>query len=55
MLRCPKCERFGVEYDGRWYKCVWVNCGYTNREYKEPKWKIKFKKFIKAIKIKTRI
>ena len=32
MKRCPKCERFGIEYDPRikrerclWRDCLWVN------------------------------
>lgn len=58
MDRCPKCHKCDVEYyDGAW-RCLWKDCLFTTRDYREiknAKHPIRFKKFADSIKKKTRI
>lgn len=60
MKRCPKCGRFGVEYDpysGKerclWKECLWVNANRINLDKK--KFSANYDKFRKTIKIKKGI
>jgi len=55
MDRCPKCHRFGVVFNywnDNLYSCLWKDCNWQNKEYKNPDVPIKFKKFINSIKKK---
>jgi len=60
MKRCPKCQRFGVEYDPYTgtERCLWNDCLWVNKEgidvEKHP-FKINFKRVRKSIKIKKGI
>ena len=54
MKRCPKCERFGIEYECRigLERCLWVNCTWVNENrinLDEIYYPPKFIKFIKAV------
>jgi len=58
MKRCPKCYRFGVEYNPYTKKelCPWSNCLWTNETdtpLKEKEIHLNFNKFQKAVKFKT--
>ncbi len=60
MKRCPKCGRFGAEYDSYtgterclWNDCLWVNT--KGIDLDNQKFKLKFTKFIEAVKIKKTI
>lgn len=56
MLRCPKCDRFGVERRCELYQCIWRDCLWQDTVYTEPKINPnKFKKFRDSIKPKTKI
>ena len=60
MLRCHKCHRFGVEHDpySGALRCLCNDCFYRPKNYEEiinAKHPIRFHKFIKSIKKKTRI
>lgn len=60
MERCPKCSRFGIEFDPytTTYRCLWKDCLYIPKdtdEVKRTKHPIKFKRFINLIKKKTSI
>ena len=66
MKRCPKCERFGVEYDPNvgHERCIWRNCPFINEndvdldKYFEMYIAIhgtKFKKFKEALRKKERL
>ncbi len=60
MERCPKCSRFGIEFDpySTIYRCLWNDCLYVPKdmdEVKSTKHPIKFDRFIKSIKRKTKI
>ncbi len=55
MYRCPKCQRFGFEYNSMLEKCAWNDCAWINREgidLSKIEYPIKFHEFIKSIKIK---
>ncbi len=53
MKQCPKCHRFGVEFDSGEERCLWIDCLWVNKDnidVDKVKHPIKFKKFIKSIK-----
>jgi len=59
-LRCPKCHRFGIEFDvyQNAYRCLWNDCLYRPKDYQEirdTKHPFKFHKFKESIKRKTKI
>lgn len=65
MKRCPKCERFGVEYDTNveHERCIWRDCPFVNDndvdldKYFEMHIAIhetKFKKFAEALRKKRK-
>ena len=54
MKRCPKCHRFGIEYDPYinserclWKDCSWIN--HNNIDVDKVNHGIRFKKFIRSI------
>lgn len=54
MKRCPKCKRFGVEFDPYtgvekclWKDCLWANSNQVNIE--AEKFEINFKRFRKSL------
>lgn len=56
MKRCPKCKRFGVEYNSSigtekclWDDCLWVN--ETNINIKDIKFKNNFAKFKEVVRV----
>ena len=58
MKRCPKCHRFGVEFDPYnhmerclWKDCLWVN--HDNINIDKIKHPIRFQKFMDNIKKKV--
>ncbi|MHB8279079.1 MAG: hypothetical protein ACYDIA_15715 [Candidatus Humimicrobiaceae bacterium] len=57
MKRCPKCERFSVEYDPYieaerciWYDCLWINK--ENIDLDKQKVNYNFKAFKETLKTK---
>jgi len=59
MKRCPRCKRFGVEFDTYTglERCLWNDCLWVNKrgiDLDKVKFKIKFKKFCQNIKKKLR-
>ena len=55
MKRCPKCHRFGIEYDASigMERCLWDDCSWLNKnniDVDKVKHPIRFKKFIDSIK-----
>jgi len=58
MNRCPKCHRFGIEYEGReFWRCLWRDCLHlcSFKEIEKAIHPIRFKKFIKSITKKRRL
>jgi hypothetical protein len=60
MKRCPKCLRFGVEYDPYtgterclWNDCQWVNTEFINLDNQHNR--INFRRFRKSIRIKKAV
>ncbi|MCK4947767.1 MAG: hypothetical protein KAS46_05295 [Candidatus Aureabacteria bacterium] len=58
MKRCPKCKRFGVEYDSFTgvERCVWGDCLWINRDHLDLEhydYGINFQKFRDSIEKKS--
>jgi len=35
-LKCPRCRRYDVIFDGFFYRCLWKDCHWKTKEYKDP-------------------
>jgi len=60
MKRCPKCHRFGIDNDpiSGIERCLWNDCCWRNTDnidLNKVKHPIRYKKFIKSIKVKKGI
>ena len=60
MLRCPKCNRFGMEYSGdlKLWICLWEDCHHYQKEKPDIKLKksdLHYQKFTKSLKPKKEI
>ena len=60
MKRCPKCKRFGVEFDPYTglERCLWDDCLWINKEgidIDKEHFKINYKKFRDCITVKRAI
>ena len=60
MKRCPKCERYGIEYDPYtgterclWDECLWANK--DNLDIDKHRFKLNYSKFRKSLKPKRKI
>lgn len=58
MKRCPKCKRFGVEFDTYTgtERCLWMDCQWVNKEcvdLDKVKFEINYKEFRNCIKPKS--
>ena len=55
---CPKCQRQDIEFYDGFERCLWRDCFFVNfqkLDLTKTKVKIRYKKFIAAIKIKKTI
>jgi len=56
LKRCPKCQRFDVEYDPtiKTERCLWKKCGWINENHdnlEDEEYEINFSKFIKYLEM----